>query len=80
MKKKFLTLSLWSLILAVIIFALSFYIYHFVRADGAFTLVYEKMPGKPFVSEMLADLGVLIFFSSILNFMISRIFFKDGIS
>ena len=77
MKKKFKTLSVWSFILALVIFVLAFFVYHFVTAEGAITLVYHKEAGKPLVSQMLANLGALFLFSGILNLLIAKIFFSN---
>ncbi len=77
MKKKFKALSLWSFVLTAVIFAVAFYVFHYVTADGSFTLVYHKEAGKPLVSQMLANLGVLFLFSGILNLLIAKIFFPN---
>jgi len=76
MKKKFESLSFWSLILALSVFALTFFVYHFVTPEGI-TLVYHEEVGKPFVTHMLGILGILFLFSSITNMMIARIFYAE---
>ena len=78
MKKKFNTLAIWSFALAVVIFLLAFYVFHYVRPDLSLTLTYEEEPGKPVVAEMLANLGVLFLFSGITNTLIANIFFRDS--
>lgn len=78
MKKKFNILAIWSFALAVVIFLLAFYVFHYVRPDLSLTLTYEKEPGKPVVAEMLANLGVLFLFSGITNTLIANIFFRDS--
>lgn len=78
MKKKFDILAIWSFALAVGIFLLAFYVFHYVRPNGAFTLVYQKEAGKPLVSQMLANLGVLFLFSGIMNVLIGNIFFRNN--
>ena len=76
MKQKFKNLSNWCFLLAVILFALSFVLFHYLT-DSGFTSVWQPEAGKPFVTEMAADLGVLFFFCSILCRMIAKIFFSD---
>ena len=76
MKQKFKKLSNWCFLLAVILFALSFVLFHYLT-DSGFTSVWQPEAGKPFVTEMVADLSVLFFFSGILCRMIAGIFFPE---
>ena len=46
-------------------------------ADNGFTTVFQQEAGKPFVTEMVADLSVLFLFSGILCQMIAKIFCSD---
>ena len=76
MKQKLKKLSIQCFVLALVLFALSFVMFHFLT-DSGFTTVFQQEAGKPFVTEMTADLGVLFFFSGILCRMIAKIFFPD---
>ena len=76
MKKKFEKLSVRSFVLAAVLLALSFVMFHFLT-DSGFTTVFQQEAGKPFVTEMMADLGVLFLFSGILYRMIAKIFYSD---
>ena len=76
MKKKFEKLSVRSFVLAAVLLALSFVMFHFLT-DSGFTTVFQQEAGKPFVTEMMADLGVLFLFSGILCRMIAKIFYPD---
>lgn len=76
MKKKFKKLSVRCFVLAVVLFALSFVLFHFLT-DNGFTTVFQQEAGKPFVTEMVADLSVLFLFSGILCQMIAKIFCSD---
>ena len=76
MKRKFKKLSNRCFVLALVLFALSFVLFHFLT-DSGFTTVFQQEAGKPFVTEMVADLSVLFFFSGILCRMIAKIFFSD---
>ena len=73
MKQKFKKLSNWCFILAAVLMAVSFVLFHFLT-DSGFTTVFQMEAGKPFVTEMVADLGVLFLFSGILCRMIAGIF------
>lgn len=76
MKQKFKKLSNWCFLLTVILFALSFVLFHYLT-DSGFTSVWQPEAGKPFVTEMVADLSVLFFFCGILCRMIAGIFFPE---
>lgn len=69
-------LSLICLSLALILFAVSYYFFHFVTDDG-FTLTWHPEAGKPYVSEMLGDLSVLFLFASAFSFISSRVLFES---
>ena len=77
MKQKFQKLSRWSLALAVILFAAAFLLFHYMTPEMTFTTTFRTEPGKPMVTEMVAMLGVLFLFSSILSGMIGKIFFSE---
>ena len=77
MKKKFLKLSLITLIVGVVFFALAFFCFHFVTDQGI-TLTYHKEAEKPFVSELLGDFGVLNLFASFISLLIHFIFIKEN--
>lgn len=75
--KKLLKLSLVTLIIAVSLFIIDFYFFHFVTDDG-FTLTYHKEAGKPFISNLIGNLGILFLFTSIISFIIRQIFYKKN--
>lgn len=75
-KKNLLKLALYSFIIAAVILAFSFYFYHFVTSEG-FTLTYHKEPGKPFISNMIANFGVMFLFFSCVCLLINAVCFKE---
>lgn len=75
MKKKFLVFSACSLILSVLIFILTYFIFHYLTPDG-FTSVLHAEPCKPFITLLFGILGTLFLFSGISAFLISLIFYK----
>ena len=64
MKSKFLKMSLIFLIIAAIVFVINYFFYHFVT-DSGITLQWQPEPGKPFVADLIGNLGVLCIFGSI---------------
>ena len=77
MKQKFQKLSRSSLVLAVLLFVVAFLLFHYMTPEMTFTTTFRKEPGKPLVTEMVAMLGVLFLFSSILSAMVGKIFFSE---
>ena len=77
MKEKLKRLSLWSIVVAVVIFVSSYFIYHYIAPDGSFTTVFQEEPGKPFVTQLWASLGVLFLFAGIFIRMIAGIFYPE---
>ena len=76
-KKTLLKFSLINLIIGIVIFAISYFTFHFVTDEGI-TLVWHAEAGKPFVTDMIAQLGVLFIFASAISFIASLVFFKKG--
>ena len=72
-RKKFFKLSLWLLITGIIFIAISYFFFHFVTDDGI-TFVWHAECGKPFVTEMIADFGVISLFFSFLSLLVGLIF------
>ena len=77
MKQKFQRLSRWSFVLAVALFVVAFLLFHYMTPEMTFTTTFRTEPGKPLVTELVAMLGVLFLFSSILSGMVGKIFFSE---
>ena len=75
-KNKLLKLSLYSIIIALILFLINYYVFHFVTDDG-FTLIWHEEAGKPFVSNLIGQLAVLFIFLSSASLLCSFVFFKN---
>ena len=76
MKKKFLTLSLITFIMSLVVFGLAFFIFHYVT-DAGITFIYHAEAEKPFVANMVGIFGVLSFFTSVISLIIAFIFCKN---
>ena len=75
-KKNLLKFSLINLIIGLVIFAISYFTFHFVT-DTGITLTWHPEAGKPFVTDMIAQLGVLFIFASTISLVASIVFFKE---
>ena len=73
MKQKLQKLSLVSFISSAIVFVIN-YFFHFVTDEGI-SLVWHPEAGKPFVADLIGQLGVHLLAAAIISLMISIIFF-----
>lgn len=76
MNKKFLKLSLICLIISIFVLAVAYFFFHYVTDQGI-TLIKQEEAGKPFVTDLIGQLGVLFFFASAFSLIISIIFKED---
>lgn len=76
MQKKLLKLSLIMIIIAAVIFVINYFFFHFVTDDGI-TTVWQPEAGKPFVADLIGNLGVLFIFGSAVNLLFALIVFND---
>lgn len=74
-KEKLLKLSLYLFIASLIVFVINYFFYHFVT-DTGISLTWNEEPGKPFVANMIAMLGVLLLSYSILCLIITFVFYS----
>ncbi|MBQ7344162.1 MAG: hypothetical protein IJW53_05320 [Clostridia bacterium] len=75
-KKKLLKLSLITLIIGICVLAIAYFFFHFVTDEGI-TLVWHPEAGKPFVTDMIGQLGVLFLFSSAMSAISALVFFGE---
>ena len=75
-RKKLFKLSLVCLIIGLAVLAIAYFFFHFVTDEGI-TLVWHPEAGKPFVTDMIGQLGVLFIFASAMS-AISALVFFDG--
>ena len=73
------TLFKFSLILLAIglaVLAIAYYCFHFVTDEGL-TLTFHEEAGKPFVTDMIGQLGTLFLFSSAMSAICALVFFEE---
>lgn len=74
-KQKLLKLSLICLIVGAAVLLIGYFFYHFVT-DAGITLTWHPEAGKPYVSELIGDLGVLFLFASAISAISALVFFE----
>lgn len=77
MKNKFRKFSLVSFISSVIVFIFNYFFFHFVTDEGI-SLIFHEEVGKPFVANLIGQLGVHLLAAGIISLMISIIFFPKS--
>ena len=75
MKRKFLKLSLVSLLIGIVVLMAAYFCFHFFTDE--ITLVWHAEAGKPVVTFLIGVLGVLFVWASAMSAFISVIFFKN---
>lgn len=77
MKKKFNKISLVSFISSAVVFVINYFFFHFVTDEGI-SLIFHEEVGKPFVANLIGQLGVHLLAAGIISLMISIIFFPKS--
>lgn len=77
MRKRLLKLSLWQAVIAAVVFVINYFFYHFVTDEGI-TTVWQPEAGKPFVADLIGNLGVLFIFGSIVSLLVAFIIFDKN--
>ena len=61
--------------IALAIYAFTYYLYHYLGADGSYGTVYHSEPAKPLVTFYFGIWGVMHQFAAVTSFVIGIIFF-----
>lgn len=73
-RRKWLKLSLITFLIALGVFAVAYFFFHFVT-DTGITLAWQEEAGKPLVASMIANFGVLFLFASVMSLLVAFVFF-----
>ena len=77
MRRNLLKLSRISALISAFVFGFNYYFFHCVTDEG-FTLVFHEEAGKPFVADLIGQLGVHFLFLSIASLLVALIFFPKN--
>lgn len=69
-------LALISLIIGIVVLAISYFFFHYVTDEGI-TFIFHEEAGKPFVTNLIANLGILFVFASAMCFISSFVFWHN---
>ena len=74
MRKKLLKFSLCLFLISAVVFVINYFFFHFVTDEGI-TFTFHKEAGKPFVADLIGQLGVLFLFGAAVSLIAAFIFF-----
>lgn len=74
-RKRLYKLSVACLIVAVIVFIINYFVFHYVTDDGI-TFVWHPEAGNPFVTDLIGILGADMVFASIVSALCAKIVCK----
>ena len=75
-KQKLFKLSLITLAIGLGLLAIAYFFFHFVT-DSGITFTWHPEAGKPFVTDMIGQLGVLFLFTSAMSAISALVFFDE---
>ena len=75
MEKKLLKVSLISFIISVILFVITYFVFHYITDEGI-TLIKQDEAGKPLVTNVIAMFATLMLHSSFMSLLVYYIFYK----
>lgn len=73
MDKRLLKLSLICFIISVVVLVIAYFFFHYVTDEGI-TLIRQEEAGKPFVTDLIGQFGVLFLFSSVMLLLVSIVY------
>lgn len=75
LRKRLYKLSAICFVIAVIVFIINYFVFHYVTDDGI-TLIWHPEAGKPFVTNLIGILGADMVFASIVSALCAKIICK----
>lgn len=72
LRKKLNKLAVVCFVIAVIVFIINYFVFHYVTDDGI-TFVKQAEAGKPFVTNLIGMLGADMVFASIISALSAKI-------
>lgn len=75
LQKKLYKLSLICFLIAVVVFIINYFVFHYVT-DAGITLEWQPEAGKPFLADLVGQLGASMVFASIMSALCGKILCK----
>lgn len=77
LRKRLNKLSIACLIIAVVVFIINYFVFHYVT-DAGITLEWQPEAGKPFLADLIGILGANMVFASIISALSAKIICKKN--
>lgn len=74
-KKNLLKISLITLIIGIVVLAITYFFFHYVGDEGI--RAWQPEAGKPFVTNLLGTFAVLFLWSSAMSLILALTLFKN---
>ena len=74
-KRKFLKLSLYSFVISIVTFVVTYFCFHYLTDDG-FTTIWHEEAGKPFVTNVLGTFATLMLFLAVTSLLVMHVFYN----
>ena len=75
MRRKCFLMAAVSFVIAIAIYIVTYFMYHYMGADGSFGTVFYGSPAKPLVTVYFGIWGVMHQFAAVTSFLVGIIFF-----
>ena len=75
LRKRLNKLSIACLLIAVVVFIINYFVFHYVT-DAGITTVWQPEAGKPFLADLVGILGANMVFASIISALTAKIVCK----
>lgn len=72
-RKKLLKFALINFIVGLVVLLIAYFFFHYVT-DSGITTVHQEEAGKPFVTSLIGNFGVLFLFASVVSLISSFVF------
>ena len=75
LRKRLNKMAIACLIIAIVVFIINYFVFHYVTDDGI-TFIWHPEAGKPFVTDLIGQLGASMVFASIISALSAKIICK----
>ncbi len=75
LRKRLNKMAIICLVIAIVVFIINYFVFHYVT-DAGITLEWQPEAGKPFLADLVGQLGLNMLFASIISALSAKIICK----
>lgn len=75
LRKRLIKMAIICLVIAIVVFIINYFVFHYVT-DAGITLEWQPEAGKPFLADLVGQLGLNMLFASIISALSAKIICK----